>query len=102
MKVYWSMNSIPELEGLERAEKAKRYKELFKHGRKQLGIMPYVYLGAAGLVMGVLTVILDMGAIGRGAMIGGAIGLVSIFVFQSPAIEHGRAWYRETYGAKDE
>lgn len=98
MKIYWSMNSVPELDGLERKEKAKRYREMFKYGRKQLGIMPFVYMVIVGLVVGVLTVLLDFGAIARGALIGGAIGAVSIFVLQSPAIEHGRAWYREQYG----
>ena len=101
MKVYWSMNSVPELDGLERKEKAKRFKQLFKEGRKQIGIMPYIYLVLAGLVCAVVAVVLDFGVIARGAFIGGGIGVASIFVFQSPAIDKGRAWYREHYGQND-
>ena len=101
MKVYWSMNSVPELEGLDKREKAKRYRAMLKYGRKQLGIMPIVYLVLVGIAVAVPAALLDIGAILRGALIGGGIGFASIFLLQSPAIEHARVWYRENYGSDD-
>jgi hypothetical protein len=98
MKIYWTLNSIPELNGLDRKEKRRRFGEIYRHGRKKIGVMPWIYTILTGVVSAAAAITLDLSGVlvcgGIGALIGVAMG---IFV-QAPAIDHGRTWYREHYG----
>jgi len=95
LKIYWTMNSVPELQGLDKAEKRRVFKEMQKHGRKKMGVMPWVWFGLTALVAAVVAVLLGLsGALG-GGLIGGVIGFSAAAFLQTPAIEHGRVWYRE-------
>ena len=102
MKIYWSAESVPELAGLDRKEKFKRFKEINKQGRKNIGAMPWVYLVLVGVVVAVIAVLLGLTGILMGALVGGCMGFAVVVLIQSPSIEHGRVWYRETYGDQTE
>ncbi|MEX3015755.1 hypothetical protein [Gymnodinialimonas hymeniacidonis] len=102
MKIYWSANAVPELQGLDRKEQMKRFKEMNKQGRKQIGAMPWVYLVIVGIIVAIAAVLLGLTGAVMGAVVGGIIGFAVVILIQSPSIEHGRVWYREHYGASDE
>ena len=102
MKIYWSANAVPELQGLDRKEQMKRFKEMNKHGRKQIGVMPWVYLSIVAVVIAVVAVSLGLTGVVMGALVGGCIGFAVVILIQSPSIEHGRVWYREHYGSESE
>ncbi len=102
MKIYWSANAVPELQGLDRKEQMKRFKEINKHGRKHIGVMPWIYLTITGLIVAVGAVLLGFGGVLMGAIVGGCIGFAVVVFIQSPSIEHGRSWYREHYGSDAE
>ncbi|MBF9044718.1 hypothetical protein HKCCE4037_15340 [Rhodobacterales bacterium HKCCE4037] len=78
----------------------KRFKAMYKEGRKQMGVMPWVYLVLVGLVVAVGAVLVGLTGILMGAVVGGIMGLAVVVLIQSPAIEHGRVWYREHYGSE--
>lgn len=100
MKIYWTMNSIPELDGLDRKEKRKRYREIFKQGRKHIGCMPWVYVLVTAVVVSTIAVLFGSTGMATGAIVGGCMGFAAVVFIQSPAIEHGRIWYREQYGSE--
>lgn len=99
MKIYWTMNAVSELDGLEPSEKRKRYRELLKEGRKHIGAMPYVYTGIAALVIYLLAMALDLWGILMAGVVGGCIGAAFVIFVQTPSVEHGRVWYRDRYGS---
>ena len=101
MKIYWSANAVPELQGLERKEQMKRFKEINKEGRKHIGAMPWIYLIITALIVTVGAVLLGLTGVLMGAVVGGCMGFAVVVFIQSPSIEHGRVWYRETYGSED-
>jgi hypothetical protein len=98
VKLYWTMNSIPELDGLDRKEKRKLFRQMYREGRKRTGMVPYLYFIIAAVLIGVASVFLGLDGILRGAFVGGTIGLAFAILIQSPALDAGRAWYRDTNG----
>jgi len=97
MKIYWSMDSIPELDGLERPVKLTRYREIWSNGHKRLGKKRWLPLLAAtaAILLGLL--LLGGSVLPAAGMAMGLMSLGSIVFIHCPAIEHGRVWYREHY-----
>jgi uncharacterized membrane protein YczE len=56
VKLYWTMNSIPELDGLDRKEKRKLFRQMYREGRKRTGMVPYLYFIIAAVLIGVASV----------------------------------------------
>jgi hypothetical protein len=50
------MNSIPELDGLDRKEKRKLFRQMYREGRKRTGMVPYLYFIIAAVLIGVASV----------------------------------------------
>jgi len=100
MKIYWSMNSIPELDGLDRREKRRRYRALYRHGLKGT---PWWHWIAIGVVAATMMVPLNLLGVSHpavsGAIGGGVAGLASNLFIVCPAVERGRVWYRAHYGS---
>lgn len=106
--IYWTMNSVPELKGLERREKAQLFRQAFKEGRsrlggKQLAIRAAIYVAIIWFVFFVLWSRIQMLFAGPGligllimcAVIGGLVAVPAIFLIQTPIIDKGREWLRE-------
>ena len=105
MTIYWTMNSVPELTGLDKAEKKRLFKEVYKVGRQRLGIKQVLLRSFVALAIGIAVIYaLDPikylgtgfidGLLG-GAIIGGLIGMLFVVLVQGPAIDKGREWLRE-------
>mgnify|MGYP003594852473 FL=1 len=105
--IYWTMNSVPELNGLDKAEKKKMFKQAFKEGRsrmgmKELAIRMVAYIALIAVAFGLLSppfFAFSGGSIVGMALIGGILGalaaLPAILMIQTPIIEKSREWLRE-------
>lgn len=105
--IYWTMNSVPELAGLDKTDKKKVFKQAYKEGRsrmgaKELAIRMVAYIALIALAFGFLSpsfFALSGGSIVGLALLGGILGaliaLPAILMIQTPIIEKGREWLRE-------
>jgi hypothetical protein len=99
MKIHWTTNSIPELEGLKGRERRQRLVAIQKEGRKRIGGKPWVHFGLSVLAIVGLAVLMEIllnpNALLRGAVIGALVALAYVTLVQSPAIDAGLAAERE-------
>jgi len=99
MKIYWSVDSIPELDGLERPVKLTRYREIWSNGHRRLGKKRWLPLLAATAAVLIGLLLLGVSVLPAAGMAAGLMSLANIVFIVSPTIDHGRAWYREHYGS---
>ena len=99
MKIYWTTNGIPELEGLKGRERRRKLAAIQKEGRKRIGRKPWLMYGLCVLVLVVLTFLVELvlspDPLLRGAVIGALVALAYVVLIQSPAIDAGLAAERE-------
>ncbi len=99
MPLYLSPNSVPELEGLDDAEKKRLYLATLKEGRRRLG-------GFAGMtrkfwwliLLAVFAAFFSRTYLPPGGMRGVVMGVVVVVIAMfliSAGIEAGREWLRE-------
>ena len=106
--IYWTMNSVPELQGLEKREKSRVFKEMFKQGRSRLGVAQLltrilIFAAIVGLAYIFLLPMFQAATAGMGmigmfllcGLIGGLVAIPAIMLIQTPIIDRGREWLRE-------
>ncbi|EPL9571248.1 hypothetical protein MMK73_003351 [Providencia rettgeri] len=97
---YWKAGSVPELKGLESKEQKQLFKQCLKEGKTRLGAR-YWYLNGLVILLcialGFLLFAFELyiGGFLGGMIIGGGIGLLFVFIVQTPTVEAGRAWLQE-------
>lgn len=103
--IYWTVNSVPELKGLEKSEQIKLFKHMQKEGKNRLG-MPQIifriaiYLAIVGFAFKFWPTMLFAGEgylplLIMCAIIGALVALPAILLIQTPIIDKGREWLRE-------
>ncbi|MCD1127574.1 hypothetical protein LPW36_16510 [Jinshanibacter sp. LJY008] len=95
MKIYWAVDNVPELKGLDKQEQKRLFKECNKEGRKRIGSAFWIRLVIAIVLSAVVALFLPLGGAIGGAMIGVFVAFLFIVLVQSPAIEAGRVWLQE-------
>lgn len=105
MTIYWTMSSVPELNGLDKPAKVKLFKEMYKEGRRKMGMKQFLLRFMASLIIVAIGIKLfpeslfaNGGFIGLfiiGGIVGGLVGLIFVILVQSPIIDNGREWLRE-------
>lgn len=93
--IYMSPDNVPELKGLDKQEQKRLFKECSKEGRKRMGSAFWVRLAIFIAVTAVLVYIFPMGGLIGGLMLGVSIGVLAVFIVQTPMIDAGRPWLQE-------
>ncbi|BBG59327.1 MULTISPECIES: hypothetical protein [Providencia] len=104
---YWTAGSVPELKGLDRKTQGQLFRQCLKEGKKRMGAKYWKLNGLVLLLSCVLAFVLYQlnffsGGFLGGAIIGGLIGLMFVFIVQTPTIDLGREWLREQGYPKQE
>jgi hypothetical protein len=93
--IYWTLNSVPELKGIEKTEQKRLFKEMFKEGRRRLGNEFWIRVAGLLAIAVALGFLWPLGGLIGGFLLGGGIGLIAVILVQTPSIEKGREWLRE-------
>lgn len=93
--IYWTVDSVPELKGMEKAEQKRLFKEMFKEGRTRLGKEFWIRVAGLLAIAVALAVFWPLGGLIGGLLLGGGVGLIAVILVQTPSIDKGREWLRE-------
>lgn len=108
MAIYWSMNSVPELDGItDKKQKRQLFGQMQREGARRLGkntMMARFAIAASALLVFIIVVLLGQSHVsGLGflpilllcGVMGAMVGAIPVLIIQTPVIEKGREWLRE-------